>query len=159
MESQQKQINSKSILDMAQKAMRDMDALIKEMRQARSNLNRLAQSAPTDKPVFLVEASIQAEAKFRQAKTELNLWTQKHFRGGEEWSDQPENDQSEPDGKFNFGHDHLIEMVVGGYLHLCRRLSCKHYSEEAVGGYPKFADGHDEHGHMEDGEIVWTVQM
>lgn len=142
---------------MAQKAMQDMESLVKDMRQARTNVNRLVQTAPTDKPVFLVAASMQAEAKFRQARTGLNLWTQKHFRGGEEWSDQPEQmDQCEPEEKLNLGHCHLVEMVEGGHLHSCKQMTCQHFSTKVTGIYPEFNNGHDELGVVGEGEMIWT---
>jgi len=155
-QTQNKQLTPKPIFSMAQKAMKDMETLIQKMRQARSNVNQLVQSAPSDKPVFLFQASETAEAKFRQAKTDLNLWMQKHFRGGEEWSDQPEqNDHCEPDEKFNLGHCHQIEMVEGGCLHSCGQMSCRHYSTEVVGNHPKFNNGNDERGVVLAGGITW----
>lgn len=154
MESQQ---TKPSLVEMAQKAMKDMDSIIKEIRQVRSNVNRLIQTAPSDKPVFLNEASLQAEAEFRMAKTDLNLWIQKHFRGGEIWFDQPDpSDQCESNEKFNAGHCHQMKIVDGGYVHSCTQPSCQHYLEMAVGESPNFNEGHAEVGVVSDNGIRWT---
>jgi hypothetical protein len=161
-QTQNKTPKSKGIFQHATKAMVDLSFQISTIRSARSNVNRLIQIAPSDKPVELLYVSEKMEAMLRDMKTELNLWIQKHFRGGEDWHDQSQEEREDQDQecpeefRFNEGHDHLMTVVMGGVVHECLSASCTHYSSEPVSVKPLLGDDHNETvEHLDNGNVVW----
>lgn len=153
-----------NVLAMANLAMEDMATQIKQLRKARSNINRLIQSAPSDAPVMLLHVSKKMESVLRDTRTDMNLWIQKHFHGGEEWVDYSEQEEQEeenknqvkPASKFNEGHDHQLTMAQGGMIHSCPKADCNHYSDDVSAIYPDFRTGHDERGRIDpEGNMIW----
>lgn len=152
------------ILVMAQQAMKDMDEQIRNIRAARSNINRLVQTSPSDKPTFLLLTSQRCEAEMRYAKTELNLWIQRHFRGGNKWVEKereivPDEDQFEDaDVRLNPGHDHVAHVEKDGMKDWCPHPTCAHFAFQPRGddGQPVLSVGHQEKIEHVDGKQIWS---
>jgi len=119
-----------SIHGMALKAMTDMEETLKLLRQQRSNINRLIQTVPNDKPSFLLRMSEGLEYAIRSCRTDLNSWTQKHFRGGEDWIDLPIEESGHK--TYRNGHKRIVEHREDGRYNICPSDGCNHYGEKPI---------------------------
>ena len=153
MESKQNTNNQTPIQNMAQQAMEDMKKTIDLLRQQRININRLIQTVPSDKPIFLMVASNKIEEESRSTRTQLNLWMQKQIRNSKESElvvpveerEAPDHSRYDPSAlNFGIGHNYRIEHTYErGPIERCDHAECWHFSGETRGSVMAHAEGHD----------------